>query len=379
MKTLKFSSAFCIATLAATLVAQSASAAVKTVKMGAFFPMSGNTATFGEESVNGLKMAVDEINAQKGPVKLTYILEDEKSEVTDSANAAKKLINVDKVDILVGSVASSNTNAAAPIAQAAHIPLLTPASTNVNVTQKGEYISRICFIDDFQGTAMAKFAHDDLKAKKAALVIDSTSDYSMGLGSSFKDAFKKLGGEVVVEVSYAQKDQDFSSQLTKIRTRKPDVIFVPGYYTEVGNMIRQAKTLGIHAPFLGGDGWSSPELFELAGDAIVGNYYSSHFSPDDPDPKVQNFVKKYKARYKSAPSDMSALGYDAAYVIADAAKRAKGAKLTPVALKDAINSTKGFPGVTGTITLDKNRNASKPLVILQTQRHTSRFFKRVNP
>ena len=242
------------------LLASTAWGAVPTLKIGIILPMSGGQASFGSQTMSGAKMAIDEIN-KAGQVKIEYVLEDEKSETTDAANAAKKLINVDKVNVIVGSVASSNTNAAAPIAQAAKIPLMTPLSTNPNVTKKGEYISRICFIDDFQGLAMAKFAVESLKAKSAALIIDSSSDYSKGLADAFRDAFKKLGGQIKVEVSYVQKDQDFSSQLTKVRISKPDVVFVPGYYSEVGIMIKQAKTFGIRAPFLGGDGWSSPDLF----------------------------------------------------------------------------------------------------------------------
>lgn len=345
--------------------------------------MSGGTAAFGQQVISGFKMAVDEINKGKGDVKIDYVLEDDKSEVTDAANAVKKLINVDKVNIVVGSVASSNTNAAAPIAQAAGIPLMTPASTNVNVTQKGEFISRICFIDNFQGEAMANFALESLRTKKdvpmtAAIIVDSSSDYSKGLAESFKQSFLKKGGKISVEVSYQQKDPDFSSQLTKIRMKSPDVIFAPGYYTEVGNMIRQAKILKIRSTFLGGDGWSGPQLFSLAGDAIVNHYYSDHFSHEDTDTRVQDFVRRYNSIYKMNPSGMTALGYDAAYFVIDAVKR-NGNKVDPKGLAKAINTTKDFKGITGTISLDKDRNASKPLVVLQTQKDRATFVKRVAP
>jgi branched-chain amino acid transport system substrate-binding protein len=352
-------------------------AAVPSIKVGIVLPISGNTSAFGKDSLNGVKMAVDELN-KAGEVKIELFVEDDKSSTTDAANAAKKLISVDKVNVIIGSVASSNTNAAAPIAQAAKIPLLTHASTNVNVTKTGEYISRICFIDDFQGLAMAKFAFGDLKAAKAAIITDSSQDYSIGLAQAFKDTYLKLGGKIVAEVSYSSKDQDFSSQLTKVRTAKPDVLFVPGYYNEVGNMIRQAKQLGIRAKFLGGDGWSGQELFDLGGDAIVGHYFSSHFSDDDTDPKVQDFVKKYKLLYKASPNDMGALGYDAVHVVVDAMKR-NGGKADSVGLMKAINATKGYAGITGSITLDANRNANKPLVILETQRKRAGFKQRVSP
>jgi branched-chain amino acid transport system substrate-binding protein len=351
--------------------------AAKTLKLGVIEPMSGGTATFGQETSQGIRMAVEEINKQ-GELKIEMILEDDKSEVTDAANAAKKLIGVDKVQAIIGSVPSSNTNAAAPIAESAKVPLMTSASTNISVTQKGKYISRVCFLDDFQGLSMAKFAFQDLKAKKAAIVIDSTSDYSRGLADSFKSSFLKLGGEIVVEVSYSQKDQDFSSQLTKIRTRKPDVVFAPGYYTEIGNMLRQAKTLGVRAKFLGGDGWSSPKLYEIAGDAVVGHYYADHFFYQDTDAKVQEFVKRYKAKWNVEPSSMAALGYDAVYVMAEAAKRVKG-PIASTPLMEEINLTKGFVGVTGSITLDENRNATKPLVVLEGRKGGPGFVKRVAP
>ncbi len=354
--------------------------------MGAVLPMSGDTATFGTETASGMQMAIDEIN-KEGKIKIELLLEDDKSGVTDAANAIQKLINIDKVPLVLGSINSSNTNAMAPIAQAAKVPLLSPGSTNVNVTQRGEYISRICFIDDFQGLAMAKFALENRGAKTAALVVDSSSDYSKGLAKSFKEAFTKLGGKIVVEVEYSQKERDFSSQLTRIKLKKPDVAFVPGYYTEVATMIKQAKTLKLIGDpnnpnskmvFLGGDGWSSPKLFSIGGDAIVGQYYSDHFSDEDTDPRVQKFVTQYKAKFKVVPGAMAALGYDSVLVAADAFKRA-GFKAEPKALMQAINATKAVSGVTGSITLDKNRNPIKPLVILQAQKDRAAFVSRVAP
>ena len=367
-----------ISAILAVSTAFSASlSAAPTLKVGIYLPMSGRTASFGADVYSGMKMAIDEIN-KAGKVKINAILEDEKSEPTDSANAVKKLINIDKVNIVLGSVASSNTNAAAPIAQAAKIPLMTPASTNPNVTKNGEYISRICFIDDFQGSALAKFAKNDLKATKAAIVLDSASDYSQGLAAAFRKEFKALGGEIVTEVSYQAGDQDFSSQLTKIRTKKPEVIFVPGYYSEVGNMMRQATKLKVKGPFIGGDGWSADELAQLAGDGIEGHFYSAHFSHEDTDPAVQGFVKKYKSLMKKNPSDMAALGYDAIYFAADVFKR-NGFKADAEGLKNAINTTKNYPGITGNITLDSDRNATKPLVIIATHKGGHKFKQRVQP
>jgi len=365
-------------TLTASLFTSAlALAAVPTLKVGIFLAMSGNTATFGTDTYGGMQVAIDEIN-KAGKIKIVPVLEDEKSEPTDAANAVKKLINVDKVNVVLGSVASSNTNAAAPIAQAAKVPLISPASTNVNVTKNGDYISRICFIDDFQGTSLAKFATEELKATTAAIVTDSASDYSQGLAKSFKAEFEKRGGKIVTEVSYAAKDQDFSSQLTRIRTRNPSVIFAPGYYTEIGTMMRQAKRLKVKAPFLGGDGWSSSQLPGLAGDGIEGHYYSAHFFYQDPNPAVQSFVKAYQARFKSVPSDMAALGYDSVKFLADAFARNKF-KTDGAGLKAAINSTKNFAGITGNITLDKDRNATKPLVIISTNKAGGSFKQAVQP
>jgi len=363
--------------VAGALSAQ-AKAAVPTLKVGIYLPMSGRTASFGADVYSGVKIAIDEIN-KAGKVKIVPVLEDEKSEPTDSANAVKKLVNIDKVHVILGSVASSNTNAAAPIAQAGKVPLITPASTNPNVTQNGDFISRICFIDDFQGSALAKFAKNDLKAAKAAIVLDSASDYSQGLAAAFRKAYKALGGEIVAEVSYQAGDQDFSSQLTKIRTKKPDVIFVPGYYSEVGNMMRQATKLKVKGTFIGGDGWSSESLAQLAGDGIEGHYYSAHFSHEDTDAAVQGFVKKFGTLNKGkSPSDMAALGYDAVYFAVDAFKR-NGYKTDAEGLKKAINSAKDFAGITGNITLDANRNATKPLVIISTHKNGHKFKQRVQP
>lgn len=363
----------------------SAHAAPPNLKVGIFLSMSGGTATFGQDTYNGMKLAIDELN-KAGKIKIDAVLEDEKSEPTDAANAVKKLINVDKVNIVLGSVASSNTNAAAPIAQAAKVPLITPASTNVNVTKTGDYISRICFIDDFQGKALAKFAVDELPKLQpelageatAAIVTDSASDYSQGLAKSFKEEFTKRGGKVVVEVSYSAKDPDFASQLTKIRTKNPKVIFAPGYYTEIGNMMFQAKKLKVKGRFLGGDGWSSSKLTELARDGIDGHYYSAHFSHQNKDNKVQAFVKAYQAKYGTPPSDMAALGYDSVKFAVDAFGRA-GNSTKGEALKNAINSTKNFSGVTGTISLDQDRNASKSLVIIRTDKNGGNYFNTVAP
>lgn len=353
----------------------------KSIVVGAVFPMTGTSATFGQESVNGMKLALEEINKKgvKGS-KIKLIIEDDKGEPVESANAVRKLINVDKVITILGSVASSNTLAGAPIAQEAKVPLLTPASTNEKVTETGDYVARICFTDAFQGVVMAKFAREGLKKEKAVILVDSSSDYSKGLAAVFKKKFEELGGKIVGgdDLAYQQKDVDFRSLLRKVKRAAPDVVFLPGYYQEVGLILTQARQLGIAAPFLGGDGWDSPTLQKLAGsDALKDTYISSHFSAEDKDPRVKSFVQAYEKKYAQRPGAMAALGYDALLVLVDALNRAK--TLTAESVKDAINSTKDFKGVTGDITLDANRNAVKSAVVLKVTSAGNMFEQKVKP
>jgi branched-chain amino acid transport system substrate-binding protein len=360
-------------------LAQLSVAAGKEIAIGAIFPMTGPIATYGQESVNGINLALKKIN--KSPIHgktIKIILEDNKGESVDSANAARKLIQVDHVTGILGSVASSNTLASAPIAQEEKIPLLTPASTNEAVTTTGDYIFRTCFTDAFQGMVMAKFATVTLKRKKAAIIVDLSSDYSKGLAKVFKEKFMEMKGTVIPEeFSYNQKDTDFRTLLRKVARTNPDVIFLPGYYTEVGLILNQARQQGINIPFLGGDGWHSESLQKLAGDGITGNYYSSHFSPDDTDPRVVSFVREYQAVYGTKPGAMAALGYDGIMVMADALSRTKN--LDSNELKNALAAVKNFPGVTGMITLDKNRNAFKSAVVLETTKTGTIFKTKINP
>jgi len=351
------------------------------IKVGAVFPMTGPSATFGQESVNGMKMALTSINKKgiKGQ-SIKVIFEDDKGEPVEAANAVRKLITIDKVLTILGSVASSNTLAGAPIAQEAKIPLITPASTNEKVTMTGDYISRTCFTDDFQGVVMAKFAFETLKKTRAAIIVDNSSDYSKGLTKVFREKFTSLGGTVVGSSDYAyqQKDTDFRSLLQKIKRENPDVVWLPGYYTEAGLILKQAREMGINIPFLGGDGWDSATLQKLAGpEGIKGNYISSHFSSEDKDPMVQSFVKEYTKLYKQAPGAMAALGYDAVLVLADALTRSKS--LSSEDIKQAINSTTNFQGITGNITIDKNRNAQKSAVVLETTATGFVFKQKVSP
>jgi branched-chain amino acid transport system substrate-binding protein len=351
------------------------------IRVGSFFPMTGPIATYGQESVNGIQLALKKINAAgvKGK-QIKLINEDNKGEPAESANAVRKLIDINKVHVVLGAVASSNTLAAAPIAQQSKVPLLTPASTNEKVTKTGDFISRTCFTDDFQGVVMAKFAYETLGKKKAVIIVDNSSDYSKGLASVFRPAFTDLGGTVVSvdnEMTYTQKDTDFRTLLQKVKRAEADVVFLPGYYSEVGLILKQAREMGLNIPFLGGDGWDSPKLQELAGEGISGNYISSHFSAEDSDPKVQEFVKEYQAAYGQLPGAMAALGYDGIMVIADAINRASS--LDHAAIRDAIIATKDFVGITGSITIDENRNARKSAVVLETTATGMAFKQKVSP
>ncbi|MCY4644417.1 MAG: ABC transporter substrate-binding protein [Bacteriovoracales bacterium] len=362
-------------------VAEEIDAGAGDILVGSVFPLTGPIATYGQESLNGIKLALETINAEGiNGKKMRLISEDNKGEPTESANAVRKLINVDKVHVIFGSVASSNTLAGAPIAQAAKVPLLTPASTNEVVTKKGDYIFRSCFTDDFQGVVMAKFARETLKKNKALIVIDVASDYSRGLAKVFQKNFVELGGQVIEGTfTYNQGDKDFRSLLRKVKRAAPDVIFVPGYYTEVGTMLQQARQMGFSVPFLGGDGWDSPKLKELAGsEGIKGNYISSHFSPDDQDPAVQTFVKNYKAKYAQLPGAMAALGHDGMLVLAHAIRSIK-TEITHEAVREALSKVRGFMGVTGTITIDENRNAKKSAVVLETTPNGTTFKQKVSP
>jgi branched-chain amino acid transport system substrate-binding protein len=349
------------------------------IVIGEFGSLTGTTATFGISTKNGIDMAVDEINKAGGVLgkKVRVIVEDDQGKPEEAQTVVTKLITKDQVAAVLGEVASSRTMAAAPVAQQNGIPLISPSSTNPKVTQTGDYIFRVCFIDPFQGFVMAKFATNTLKVKNVAILRDIKNDYSVGLADVFVENFKKMGGNIVADESYSEGDTDFSAQLTSIKSKNPQAVFMPGYYTEVGLVVRQARKLGLMVPFLGGDGWDSPKLIEIGGEAMNGSYYSNHFSVSDPNPTIQKFVSDYKARYNTTPDALTGLGYDAASILFDAIKRAgstDGAKV-----RDAIASTKEFAGVTGKITLDKDRNAVKPAVVLQVKDGMLQYVETITP
>lgn len=355
------------------------------ILLGEVGSLTGSEATFGISTQRGIQMAIEEVNAQGGvklkdgtQKKLDVRVYDDQGKPEEAANAVTRLINQDHVKVILGEVASSNSLAMAPKAQAAQVPMITPSSTNPKVTEVGDFIFRVCFIDPFQGLVMAKFAHDTLQVKNVAVLKDNKSDYSLGLSKVFIEEFTKMGGTIVAEEAYSKGDTDFRGQLTAIKGKKPDAIYVPGYYTDVGVIARQARELGIKAPMMGGDGWESEKLFELGGSAIEGSYFSNHYSSEDPSPRVQNFIKAYKEKFSgSMPDSLAALGYDAAMVAIQAISRAPD--LSGPAIRDEIAKTVDHPGVAGTITLNAQRNAVKPAVVLQVKDGKTSYVATVSP
>jgi branched-chain amino acid transport system substrate-binding protein len=335
------------------------------VKIGVFMSMTGDTANFGISSTNGIKLAADEVNAAGGinGKQIELDVQDDRSDPSEAATIVTKFVTQDGVNAILGEVASSRSIAAAPIAQNAKIPMLTPSSTNPEVTRKGDYIFRSCFIDPVQGAAIAQFAARTLNAKRAGIMVDRKNDYSTGLEKFISQTFTKLGGQMVVTQSYQAGDQDFNAQITSIKGANPDVIFVPGYYGDVALFAKQARDKGVTVPLVGGDGWDAAQLYAIGGKALNGSFFSNHYSPYDTDPKVQKFVNDYKARYNQIPDALAATAYDAARIMFDAIKRANS--LDGKAIRDALAATKDFPGVTGIVTFNENRDAVKPIVMIE--------------
>lgn len=351
-----------------------------TIKVGEIASLTGKEAAFGQSSHKGTLLAIEELNAAGGVLgkKLELITEDNQAKAGESTTAARKLIARDKVVALLGEVASSRSLEMAPIAQASKIPMISPSSTNPTVTETGDYIFRVCFIDPFQGTVMAKFALDTLHAKRVGTLTSVSSAYSVGLAKYFKETYLAGGGEIPVEQKFSEGDKDFKAQLTAIKAAGVDGIFVPGYYTEAALITKQARELGLNVPLFGGDGWEAPQLIEIGGPAMEGTYYSTHYSPENKTPAVIDFVKKFQARWNGeVPDAMAALGYDSALVLADAIKRAGTTE--PAKLRDALAATKDFSGVTGKTTIDANRNATKSAVIITIKDGKFKFLQEVAP
>jgi len=351
----------------------------ETIPVGEVGSFTGDTATFGISTHQGIELATKELNAAGGVLgkQVEIIKYDNQGKEEEAATATNRLITQHNVVAVLGEVASKRSIAMAPIAQRNKVPMISPSSTNPEVTTKGDYIFRVCFIDPFQGAVMARFAFNELKARNVAILRDVGQDYSVGLANAFEKTFKELGGKIVVDQSYTEKDVDFKAQLTSIRGYKPDAIFVPGYYTQAGLIARQAKELGLKMPLMGGDGWDSPKLFEIGGKALEGSYISNHYSPDNTSEVVQNFIRKFKEAYGVIPDGLAAQGYDAALVLFDAIKRANTTESQ--ALRDALAATKDFQGVTGLITIDENRNASKSAVVLKVEGGAFKFVSSMSP
>jgi len=337
------------------------------IKVGVYADLSGQTSAFGQSTKNGIELAMDEINKAGGISgrQIELMVEDDKGLPDQAAAAIAKLISQNHVHAVLGEATAPSSLKAAPKAQEAKVPMITLSAAEPKITQAGDYIFRVAFADSFQGEEMAQYAANNLKAKTAAILLEENSDYSRELASSFEENFSKLGGQVGEKQSYAPTAQDFKGQLATISSANPDVIYIPGRYKQVGVIAKEAKELGIKAILLGADGWNDPQLFQLGGDALDGSYITSHYSADDPTQMVRDFTSAYKKRYGNPPDQTAALAYDAMKVLADALKRAGTSDATK--LRDAIAQTAKLSGITGIITFNADRNATKPAVIFKLQ------------
>ena len=349
------------------------------ILVGHFASLTGSEATFGVSTDRGVRLALEERNAAGGvkgrQIELKTL--DDASKSSEAGNVVQRLITEDHVVALLGEVASGSSLAGGKVAQQAGVPMVSPSSTNKKVTEGRDMVSRVCFLDEFQGYVVAKFTHDNLKLTKVAVLFDQAAPYSKGLAEVFSSEFTGMGGAITTSQAYTAGDPDVSAQLQSIKTSGAEAVFLPGYYTDVGNIVRQARKLGITAPFLGGDGWDSTKLAEIGGDAIEGSYYSNHYSFDEARPEVQEFVSKYQKKWGDTPDGLAALGYDAARVLFAAMDRAPS--LSGKDLAAAIAATKDFPGVTGKITLDSNRDAQKQAVVVQMKGGKPRYVATVVP
>ena len=354
------------------------------IRIGGNVEMTGGVANFGNQTLNGMKLAFKQVNESGGILgkKINLILADNKSEPAEAANATTKLITQDKVSIVMGPIVSSNVLATAQIAEDNKVLIMAPTGTNEKITVNNgkvrPFAFRACFIDPFQGRVMANYATQSLKAKTAVIYIDSSSDYSKGVAAAFEETFVKNGGKIIGKEAFLQKDQDFKATLTKIKAMNAETIFIPAYYEEVGKIIKQARELGIKLPLLGTDGWDDPKVVEIAGAAALNNtFFSNHYSSQDKDPNVLKFVEAYKKEYNVEPSSMAALGYDAAMLVVDAIKRANSTDATKV--KEAMEQTKNLQVSTGIVTMDSNHNPIKSAVVIEMKDGKQTFKEKINP
>ncbi|MFO7273924.1 MAG: ABC transporter substrate-binding protein [Symbiobacteriaceae bacterium] len=353
-----------------------------TIKVGLLMPLTGQISQFGKQTSNGAKLAFEQKGYQVGNYKIELVEEDDKNDETEAVQRVQKLITQDQVVAVIGSVSSRISIPISEVLEQAGVVHLTPTSTADNLTPGKKFVFRACFYDSFQGRVMAKFAREHLKANTAAILYDLKNPYSEGLYKSFEAAFKELGGQVVAVESYQTDDQDFHAQLTKIANAKPDVLFIPDYYDPVGLIAQQARQVGVQATMLGADGWDDTQLYELGGEAIIGNYFSNHYSTEQENPESKAFVEAYRQKYGEDPSALAALGYDAANLLMDAIQRVIDSGGDPTdagQIRDALENTQGFKGVTGTIAFDENHNPVKPAVVLETTKDGHKYVTTVEP
>jgi branched-chain amino acid transport system substrate-binding protein len=353
------------------------------IRIGLITPLTGDVKTFGESVKNSFETAVEEANRAGGLVgmKIVYVVVDDKNDPTEASNAANLLINRHKVHAIIGSVTSKATIPVSDLAQSSKIPAITPTATNPKVTvadgKRKDFMFRACFIDPFQGRVMARFARETLHKGNAAVLFDASNDYSKGIAEFFADAFKRLGGKVVAYESYGRDDVDFSALLTKVKASGADALFLPDYYNKVGLIAKQAREKGIKATLIGPDGWDSPDLVKIAGDAMEGGYFSNHYSPEDTRPEVAGWVKKYKEKFGQTPDALGTLAYDATNLLFEAIRKA--GSNDPLKIREALAGIKGFKGVTGEFAMDGNGDAVKSAVILEIAKGRQKFVKVVNP
>ena len=356
------------------------------IVIGGNLELTGGVGSYGSSINDGAKLAIAEINEAGGinGKKIRYEVIDNRSENAEAVSAMTKLITEHKAVAVVAPATSGNTTAIVELANKNKVPIVTGSGTaeTVTVAENGEvndYAFRTCFIDPFQGIVAANFASGDLKAKNVAIYSDSSSDYAKGLAASFKAQIEKNGGKVVIHENYVAKDVDFKATLTRIKGANPDFIFIPGYYEEVGLIVKQARELGLNMPLMGADGWDAPQLVDLAGkEALNNTYITNHYSSGDPDAKIQDFVKAFEKEYGSAPNAFHALGYDTVYFIADAIERA-GDDVTGEAIQKALAATKDLSLVTGTFTIDEKHNPIKSASVLEYVNGEQTFKSKVNP
>lgn len=351
-----------------------------TVKIGLITPLTGDVKTFGESTKNAFNIALEEY-AKTGKYKIEPIVADDRNDPTEGANAALKLITQDKVVAIIGPLTSKVAIPVSEIANSNKIPMISGTATNPKVTisdgKRKPYAFRACYIDPFQGTVGANFALKELKAKTAAVLYDVGNDYSKGLAEYFKATFSKGGGNIVAYESYQKDDVDFSAIITKVGMKKPEVIYIPDYYNKVALVARQLREKGLKGVMIGGDGWDSPELLKIAGNAIVGGYFTNHYSPDRKDPVADAFIKKYKEKFGVVPDALGALGYDSTVMLLKVLDSVK--KPTQEEIMKALSTMKNFKGVTGSISFDKNGDAIKSAVILKVDKDGFKYMTTINP